>query len=230
MSATGLVTIDRAVQTTNTWLADVARAFGTDDRRFAYRVLRAWLHTLRDRLPVESTAHFSAQLPEFLRGVYYDGWDPSRVPVKYRPEEYQQRFAYEARIPLGDVPHTARTVAAALNRHLSPGHLDTVLAQLPHGLRDMMDPAQAEAATGSPQAADTAPAGGTPQAGAASAESVDERLARLDATVEVLVDALRTLTSGLEDVPTEEVSPDRGTRAARLAHEILLTAPGSARP
>jgi uncharacterized protein (DUF2267 family) len=64
MSGTGLVTIDRAVQTANTWLADVARAFGTDDRRFAYRALRAWLHTLRDRLPVEATAHFAAQLPE----------------------------------------------------------------------------------------------------------------------------------------------------------------------
>jgi uncharacterized protein (DUF2267 family) len=41
---------DHMMHTAHAWLADVAAAFGTEDRRFAYRVLRAWLHTLRDRL------------------------------------------------------------------------------------------------------------------------------------------------------------------------------------
>jgi hypothetical protein len=27
-------------------------------------------------------AHVAAQLPELLRGVFYDGWNPSKVPVK----------------------------------------------------------------------------------------------------------------------------------------------------
>lgn len=225
MSATGLVTIDRAVQTANTWLADVARAFGTDDRRFAYRVVRAWLHTLRDRLTVEASAHFSAQLPEFLRGVYYDGWDPSRVPLKYRPEEYQQRFAYEARIPLADVPHAARTVTAALNEHLSPGHLDTALGQLPHALREVMDPSRAPAAR---QGGQPDRSGGSGD-GAPHVESTEHRLARLEETVQTLTDALRTLAAGLEELPTEEATPDRGVRAARLAREILLTAPAPTR-
>ena len=42
----------------HTWVCDVAREFDTEDREFAYRVLRAWLHTLRDRHTVEAVVGF----------------------------------------------------------------------------------------------------------------------------------------------------------------------------
>ena len=64
-----------------------AGEFGTEDRRLAYRILRAWLYALGDRLPVPIAANFAAQLQELLRGVFYDGWSPSRVPVKLGPGE-----------------------------------------------------------------------------------------------------------------------------------------------
>jgi len=38
-----------------------------------------------DRLPITIAANFAAQLPELLRGVFYDGWSPSRVPIKFGP-------------------------------------------------------------------------------------------------------------------------------------------------
>jgi uncharacterized protein (DUF2267 family) len=68
MSRTGIDSLDRSIDKTNIWLADVATSFGTEDRRLAYRVTRSWLHTLRDRLPVTVAAHVAAQLPELLRG------------------------------------------------------------------------------------------------------------------------------------------------------------------
>jgi uncharacterized protein (DUF2267 family) len=68
LSVTGVDSLDRSIHKTNAWLADVASSFDTDDRRFAYRVVRAWLHTLRDRLGVDASAHLAAQLPELLRG------------------------------------------------------------------------------------------------------------------------------------------------------------------
>ena len=83
MPFTGVSNLDNSIEKTNAWLADVASEFDTDDRRFAYRVTRAWLHALRDRLPIPVAAHFAAQLPELLRGVFYDGWNPVHVPVKY---------------------------------------------------------------------------------------------------------------------------------------------------
>lgn len=60
------------------------------------------LYSVRDRLTLEVAAHFAAhfaaQLPERLRGVFYDGWDPSRVPEKDGRGEYVARFACEARL------------------------------------------------------------------------------------------------------------------------------------
>ena len=79
------------------------RGFGTSDRHLAYRILRTWLHCLRDRLSVEVAAHFDAQLPELLRGVFFGGWNPSRVPQKYDRAAYVTRFAREARIRDSDV-------------------------------------------------------------------------------------------------------------------------------
>lgn len=203
-----------AVHTANKWLADVAAAFGTGDRRFAYRVLRAWLHTLRDRLTVESTAKFSAQLPELLRGVYYDGWEPHKVPIKYGPDEYLRRFAYQARIPIDEVRPAAATVAGAISAHLSPGQLEEALKQLPEALRATI--------------AGPVPARATPSRAAAAPgrreAAVADRLTALEEQVSTVADALRTLAQGLEESPLTGVGDSRA-RAARLATEILMTAP-----
>jgi len=48
-----------------------AETIGMDERR-AYNALRAVLHALRDRLTTEEIAQFGAQLPTFVRGVYYE--------------------------------------------------------------------------------------------------------------------------------------------------------------
>ena len=69
MSFTGVDSLDRSIAKANAWMADIDKEFGADNRQLAYRVARAWLHCLRDRL----TVHFAAQLPELLRGVFYDG-------------------------------------------------------------------------------------------------------------------------------------------------------------
>ncbi len=65
MSTNSKITeLDHSAQTARAWVNEVAGQFDTDDREFAYRVLRGWLQTLRDRLTVEAAAHFAAQLPD----------------------------------------------------------------------------------------------------------------------------------------------------------------------
>jgi uncharacterized protein (DUF2267 family) len=140
MSQSGIAAIDRAVQTAQGWLADVAHEFETEDRAFVYRVVRGWLHAVRDRLPVVDAAHLGAQLPELLRGVYYEGWEPNKVPIKYDRAEYVSRLAAESRISEQDVPKATRAVSTAFDRHLS-GHLAGVLDHFPADLRDMLRPA-----------------------------------------------------------------------------------------
>ncbi|MGW2744115.1 DUF2267 domain-containing protein [Streptomyces sp. NPDC001450] len=129
---------EHAIHSANIWLKAVSEALDTEDRHFAHRVLRTWLHTLRDRLTVDVAAHFAAQLPELVRGVYYDGWNPSVVPVKYDRGGYLDRFVQEAKVTAEDVPRIAATVTTVVRDHVSPGHLEAALEQLPHDIRALL--------------------------------------------------------------------------------------------
>ncbi|MEV0693083.1 DUF2267 domain-containing protein [Streptomyces sp. NPDC050388] len=100
MSATRSAGSEHAVHTANIRLKAVSEVLGIEDRHLAERVLRTWLHTLRDRPTVDVVAHFGAQLPELLRGVHYGGWDPSIVPAKYGREEYGSRPSRKPGSPL----------------------------------------------------------------------------------------------------------------------------------
>ena len=74
--------LDRSVEKANIWINDVATELGTTDRHEAYRALRAFLHVLRDRLPVAETAQLSSQLPLLVRGVFYENWRPAGTPAQ----------------------------------------------------------------------------------------------------------------------------------------------------
>lgn len=149
MSRTGVDSLDRSIDKTNTWLADVASGFGTEDRKLAYRVTRSWMHTLRDRLPVPVAAHIAAQLPDLLRGVFYEGWNPSKVPMKYGRDEYISRFAHDAQIHNTEVANAGRVVTAAMRRHMSAGAIDEALGALPADVRHLMEPGDGQATAGS---------------------------------------------------------------------------------
>jgi uncharacterized protein (DUF2267 family) len=124
-----------AEQTARLWLKVVAEQLGTEDRIYTHRVLRAWLHLVRDRLNVDSAVHLAAQLPEFLRGVYFEGWVPSKAPIRYDTAAFTALFAYEGGISPADVPATTGAITAGLDRLFSPGQLDHAFAQMPAGLR-----------------------------------------------------------------------------------------------
>ncbi len=129
--------IDRSAEKTNVWLKELAEDLGTDDRKFAYRVLRAYLHAVRDRLMVDEAAQLAAQLPELVRGIYYEGWVPSRTPTSDRSVgEFLRRIADEALLP-GETEASYACSAAArlLRRHVSEGEIADVVAVFPEELR-----------------------------------------------------------------------------------------------
>ncbi len=146
MSFTGVDSLDVSIEKANAWLAGIGTGFGTSDRRLAYRVLRAWLHGLRDGLSVEVAAHFAAQLPELLRGIFFDGWNPSRVPQRYDRAGYVARFAREARIRESDVAKAAGIVSAVAQRRMSAGVLAHAFGRLPADVRPLLEPPVAEPA------------------------------------------------------------------------------------
>jgi uncharacterized protein (DUF2267 family) len=82
MSAVGLESIDHTVQLTHIWINDLDARLGWENKHRSYRLLRTVLQTIRDWLMVEDAAKFGAQLPELLRGIYYEHWRPVKTPVK----------------------------------------------------------------------------------------------------------------------------------------------------
>ncbi|HEY7890784.1 MAG TPA: DUF2267 domain-containing protein [Solirubrobacteraceae bacterium] len=129
--------IERSVEKTNIWLREVAEELGGDDRHYAYRALRAVLHSLRDRLTVEVAAKFAAQLPTLIRGVYYEDWHPSRTPLPIHDvNAFLQHVAEEGRMA-GETEASiaVSAVAHVLRQHVSAGEIDDVLAILPEKLR-----------------------------------------------------------------------------------------------
>ncbi|MEV6139057.1 DUF2267 domain-containing protein [Nocardia sp. NPDC051990] len=127
-----------AVQTAHVWLRRIAEDLATEDRAFACRVTRAWLHTVRDRLEIPGAAHLSAQLPELLRGIFFEGWIPTKVPVSHRVSEFIEQFAAEAGVTEDEAAGLAWLVTDALRDLCSPGQLDHVAAVFPADLRNLL--------------------------------------------------------------------------------------------
>ncbi|MFU8802710.1 MAG: DUF2267 domain-containing protein [Bradymonadaceae bacterium] len=136
MSSTGLRNLDHALQTTNEWIRELDDKLGWDNRQQSYMALKAVLHGLRDQLTVEEGAHFAAQLPLIVRGVYYDGWKPSKVPVKDRDlDKFLDRVRANYKQAPGpdmiDATWICRAVISLLTAHISQGELDDVRGMLP---------------------------------------------------------------------------------------------------
>ncbi len=147
MTTTRLDVIDRSVEKTHIWLNDLAEKLATDDGHHAYRVLRAFLHALRDHLSVDEAAALAAQLPIFVRGVFYEGWDPSRTPERARDiDSFLTRIANEAGLA-GETEASFAAAAASrvLSRHISAGEARSVLNVLPAHLREFLSAENAPA-------------------------------------------------------------------------------------
>jgi uncharacterized protein (DUF2267 family) len=133
--------LDHSIDTTNVWLAQLADELGTDDREQAYRVLRGFLHALRDRLTVDEAAELSAQLPIVVRGIFYHGWKPSRTPARYHDRSgFLTAFAADAGIE-GEsaISFAAEAALRVLRSHVSEGEVRDVLAGLPSDLRNLLE-------------------------------------------------------------------------------------------
>ncbi|MEK0086102.1 DUF2267 domain-containing protein [Benzoatithermus flavus] len=149
MSSTGLDVFDKTLQTTHIWLGEIMAEMGPDRQR-AYHALRAVLHALRDRLPIDDSAHLAAQLPLLVRGIYYDGWHPRPGTSRERKQE-----AFVAHIQDGlqgirpfDPKQAAQVVFKVIARHVSPGEWQKVKHALPQEIQVLWPEDQSTAAVG----------------------------------------------------------------------------------
>jgi uncharacterized protein (DUF2267 family) len=138
MSSTGLEVFDRTIQTTHIWLDEISEDLATD-RHTAWHVLGAVIRSLRDRLPLELSAHLSAELPLLVRGSYFDGWKPGRENLKLRSlAEFLEKVSngLADTKPIGSLD-AARSVFAVLARHLDHGQVQKIRHVLPEDIREL---------------------------------------------------------------------------------------------
>jgi uncharacterized protein (DUF2267 family) len=146
MTTRQLDVIERSVEQAHIWINDVADEYGTDNKQEAYRILRAFLHAVRDRITVEESAQLAAQLPALIRGIYYEGWRPSATPQRYHDREtFLRRIADEALLAgTTEASYAVTAAATVLGRHVSEGEIDDMLATLPAEIRQLLTEAETD--------------------------------------------------------------------------------------
>ena len=139
MAMTGLDSFDTSVQKSEKWLRELMEKLEINDRHRAYGILRTVLLALRDQLTLEESANLSAQLPLVIRGVYYDRWKPSAVPMKIRSrEQFVDRVETEMKdLPGTDTEQAIRAVLQVLSNHVTEGELRDSKSILPDELKGL---------------------------------------------------------------------------------------------
>lgn len=127
-----LEVVDRTVAKTHEWLHAVAEQGQLDSTHRAYQVIRAVLHALRDRLSPDVAAHLSAQLPMLLRGLFYEGWDPTTTPQRMSLSEFLGRVEEEANLKgTSEAEDATRAVMAVLWDEVGEGTMEHLMSVLP---------------------------------------------------------------------------------------------------
>jgi uncharacterized protein (DUF2267 family) len=145
MNEQGLETIETTTQKTHEWIARIAESMHME-KRDPWKSLRPVLQKLRDRLPVVLAVHFGAQLPMLVRGLYYEGWEPSKVPIKMSLEDFlavvQSRIIADRVI---DPIETVQNVLAIIANHIGGSEMQKVMDAFPRDTQSLC-PALASAA------------------------------------------------------------------------------------
>jgi uncharacterized protein (DUF2267 family) len=144
MSTQHLEILETTVQKTHQWIDSLAESAHMD-RHTAYQALRAVLQTLRDRLPASEAAHLAAQLPTLVRGIFYEGYRPTRAPETLSKKEFLERISDKiVSQRVVDPLETTCQVFALLERFLGCGEMEKIGLVLPAELRELL-PAPADA-------------------------------------------------------------------------------------
>jgi len=131
---------DKAVQRSSQWLQELANELSWTDLGDTLVALRSVLHALRDRLPINEAAQLAAHLPLLIKGIYYDGWHPSKTPVKARTKEdflALVKTPLERGVAQADAEQVTRAVFRLLAGHVSAGEISDIRGIFPRELADL---------------------------------------------------------------------------------------------
>lgn len=142
MAETGYAAFNKTVDKTNQILRKIEDAYGwpKERRNQSYAALRIVLQALRDRLTVEEIPQLAAQLPMLVKGIYYEGWDPTKTPMKMNADEFLNRIREEFRFDLPNgIDQLVHTVLSAVrDQVVTEGEWEDVRATVPKDIRHLL--------------------------------------------------------------------------------------------
>lgn len=124
----------------NEFINKLAADLGHPDRKDQTGILlRAVLHTLRDRISVPENLHVVAQLPMFLKGVYVDQWSYSEDVDRLKTAQEFSKRVEDRQAQLGEqrfdweqpTEQLIKKVFAAIEQYLTEGEIDDIRSELP---------------------------------------------------------------------------------------------------
>jgi uncharacterized protein (DUF2267 family) len=143
MTVGSVDSVERTVHKANEWINELAREMEVANRETAWRVLRAYLQLLRDRLTLDEGAQVAAQLPQLLRGAFYEGFDPGHQPAGVRDRDpFLALLAERAELGSQDEAATAAAVATrVLRNHITEDEFDDIVSEMPGEIRAILESA-----------------------------------------------------------------------------------------
>jgi uncharacterized protein (DUF2267 family) len=132
------------VQKWEQWIDELSREMRWSHAQKAYTAMRAVLHALRDRLTICETAAFASQLPMLIRGMFYEGWQPDRVPLKDRTrkaflEHVVEAFPDDQSVDVERLTHAVWKVVVS---HARSGEKSDIEAIVPKPIREFLSKEQ----------------------------------------------------------------------------------------
>ena len=139
---------ERYAAKANKMIREVAYELGDQyNQEKASRVLRSVLHALRNRLTVDESMEFIAQLPMYIKALYVDGWKVNKKfqRIKHVEDFLDEVYVESSKLGFFDFPGNSSindaviAVFKVLKNHISAGEINDIAAVLPKELKKLLE-------------------------------------------------------------------------------------------
>jgi uncharacterized protein (DUF2267 family) len=132
---------EKFAQEGNAYINQLAADLGhPQEKGQAYILLRAVLHTIRDRITISESFHLLSQLPMFLKAVFTEHWQYREQPLQFQTVEEFKDAVKEEQARHGEQQFnwsqsTEDLISMVLSslgtRYLTEGQLQHIAMQMP---------------------------------------------------------------------------------------------------
>jgi uncharacterized protein (DUF2267 family) len=108
-------------------------------------ILRAVLHTIRERITISESLNMISQFPMFLKAIYVDTWEYREKPlgIKRKEEFYAEVEKHQSKYGEQEfnwnmsTEKIIQTVFNTLGKYVSKGEAENIISQLPKELKEI---------------------------------------------------------------------------------------------